>query len=459
MANIKFGRVVMKFTQYFTDASHTMCKRDIYPIPEEMEGAKRIDVSDVASVECFGGFGVALTGASCYCLSRMKKEERTELLRSIFTTEGLGLSVARLTIGSSDYSARLYSYDDVAGDTSLEHFSLALDEEYVIPMIKEIIEICPELYIFASPWSPPGWMKTGGGMCGGYMREEYIECYADYIIKYLSEYERHGIVVRALTPQNEPENSQFGRMPACIWHPDTEVRFVKILKEKLNALGMNTKVWMLDHAFNDWRRAKWQLDTYPELSEIADGVAFHYYGGNPEDTSPLREAYPQLEYHFTEAGPRLNDNYATDRCKWISVISRTLACGFSTFTGWNLMLDETGGPNIGPFMCGGLVTRSSISGELSYSGQYKAFSHISRAIKRGAAVYPVFIHENTSGLAAYPKHRESVVGIAAKNTDGSFALVLSNHHTEKRQLQFCYEGERYYIEMLPDSICSITDFT
>ena len=444
----------MRPIQYFTDASHTMCQKTLF-IAEEMEGAKQIEISDIPSNECFGGFGVALTGASCYNLSLMEKEERTAFLKSIFTEEGLGLSVARLSIGSSDYSAELYSYDDTPGDTALMDFSVSEDEKYIIPMIREVLEICPDLYIFASPWSPPGWMKTGGGMCGGYMRDEFIDCYADYIIKFIKEYEKHGIYVKAITPQNEPENSQFGRMPACIWHPDTEACFVLTLREKLDALGMDTKIWTLDHAFNDWRRARWQLDTYPALRDAADGVAFHYYGGNPEDTAPLREKYAGLEYHFTEAGPRLYDNYATDRCKWVTVISRTLACGFSTFTGWNLMLDEMGGPNIGPFMCGGLVTRDSQSGALSYSGQYKAFSHTARFIRPGARLYSVYVNEDMAGLHAYPKSREAVYGIAAENTDGSFVLCLSNHNNDKRQLQFTYGGERYYVEMMPDSVSSI----
>ncbi len=444
----------MRYVQYFTDPAHDHAKREVYQ-SMKMEGAKTVCFASEPNPRPFAGFGVALTASSCFNLSLMEADERRSFLESIYSDEGLGLSVIRVSIGSSDYSAELYSYDDVEGDIALEHFSVERDEKYVIPMIKEALAVRPDAYVFASPWSPPGWMKTGGGMCGGYMREEYIDCYADYIVRFLSEYEKRGIHISALTPQNEPENSQQGRMPACVWHPDTEARFVLALRRKLTEQGLDTKVWLLDHAFNDWQRVLWQLDIYEGLGEAAGGVAFHYYGGNIEDVRELCEKYPGLEYHFTEAGPRLYDNYFTDKCKWVNMMSRTMASGFSTFTGWNLMLDETGGPNIGPFMCGGLVTRNSQDGTLGYSGQYVAFSHVSRYIRPNAKVYPVTVSANASTMMFYPKAGEGVVGVCAENPDGSFVLVLSNHNTDKRQLQFERDGRWYYFEMPADSVCTI----
>ena len=118
----------------------------------------------------------------------MDEKERTEFLEGIYSKNGLNLSVARLTIGASDYSTRLYTYDDVPFDTELKHFSINKDREYIIPILKEILKIRPDIYFFASPWSPPGWMKTGGELCSGYMRAEFVNCYADYFIKYIKAY-------------------------------------------------------------------------------------------------------------------------------------------------------------------------------------------------------------------------------------------------------------------------------
>jgi glucosylceramidase len=110
-------------------------------------------------------------------------------------------------------------------------------------MIKEILAINPELYLFASPWSPPYWMKTGGSMCGGYMREQYLDCYADYLIKFIKAYAAHGIKVSALTPQNEPDTRQYGKMAACVWHPELEARFIGILRERLVKNGLEVMIW------------------------------------------------------------------------------------------------------------------------------------------------------------------------------------------------------------------------
>ena len=134
--------------------------------------------SDVVSND-FLGFGVAITGSSCYNLAQMDKEHRDSFLQSIYGKDGLGLSIGRLSVASSDYSPQVYSYDDVEGDTELKYFSVEKDEAYIIPMIKEILKINPELYLYASPWRPPAWMKTGGNIGGGVMRREFVDCYAE----------------------------------------------------------------------------------------------------------------------------------------------------------------------------------------------------------------------------------------------------------------------------------------
>ena len=198
-----------------------------------MGGAKTAQKVSGKMTTDFGGLGVAITGSSCYNLSKMSAGERRSFLEQIYGKSGLRLSVGRLSIGSSDYSAELYSYDDVKDDYDLQHFSIARDEEYIIPMIQEILAVNPDLRLFASPWSPPGWMKTGGSTCGGYMREEYVDCYARYVTKFILAYREHGIRIFAVTPQNEAETQQAGRMPACIWHPDIESKFALAFSLKI----------------------------------------------------------------------------------------------------------------------------------------------------------------------------------------------------------------------------------
>ena len=444
----------MKAKQILTDKNHYMTELEIFPALM-ISRANTLNIEANAN-ENFKGFGVAITGSSCYNLSIMKKNERKELLNKIYSDNGIGLSVGRLSIGSSDYSAEVYSYDDEPFDVELKYFSIERDKKYIIPMIKEILKIKPDLFLFASPWSPPGWMKTGGNMCGGYMREEFVECYADYIIKFLKAYDENGIKISAITPQNEPNTQQNGHMPACIWHPEIEAKFIKILRKRLDEEKLDVKIWMYDHVFSDADRVLWQLDNCESVKEACDGVAFHYYTGTIEETKKIKRAYPEKELHFTEAGPRLYDNYDTDWCKWGIMISKAIKCSYSSFTGWNLILNEMGGPNIGPFLCGGLVTRNTNGSELSYSGQYKAFEHIARYINENSKIYPVSAGEEYDlPMNVYPKANRDIEGFCIDNNDGKNILVLINPNTDKRQIQFNLNDTWWYAELTPESISTI----
>ena len=180
--------------QYFTNAAGQMQSRAVFTA-DTIPGSITAYPAQTPSTQGFYGFGVAITPSSCYLLAQMEPAKRTAFLQHIYGKDGLNLSVGRLCVGSSDYSAELYTYDDVPFDTELKHFSVERDEKYVIPMIKEILNIRPDLYLYSSPWSPPGWMKTGGSICGGHMREEFVECYADYIVKFVQAYAEHGIKI------------------------------------------------------------------------------------------------------------------------------------------------------------------------------------------------------------------------------------------------------------------------
>ncbi len=444
----------MQGIQIFTDKDHSCFVNEIFP-SESILGAQKLYVEDKVNTD-FNGFGVAITGSSCYELSLMEPKERTELLKKVYSKDGIGLTVGRLSIGSSDYSAELYSYDDVPFDTELKHFSIERDERYIIPMIKEILAINPDLYLFASPWSPPGWMKTEGMMCGGYMREAFVDCYADYIIKFIKAYESHGIKISAITPQNEPNTQQQGRMPACIWHPEIEAKFVKILRKKLDDNGMDVKIWLFDHSFYGTTRVLWQLDNTEGLAECCDSVAFHYYASCVEETQAITERYPDLKLQFTEGGPRLTDHYDTDWCKWGIMIAESLAGGYNSFTGWNLMLNEMGGPNIGPFWCGGLITRNSISGELSFSGQYKAFAHIAPYINKNSEIRPLTVGKYFGQpIHQYPKRNEAPVGFVIDNHDGKTVAVVINPNSEKYQTQLVLGSAMWYAELMPESISTL----
>lgn len=441
---------------FFTDKDHDRAIGELFPslhVPK----ATRLEILSEESTG-FLGFGVAITPSSCYELSLMEPHARRALIEDVFTEKGLNLSVARLCIGSSDYSPEIYSYDDVENDISLQHFSVKRDEKYIIPMIREILAVRSDLYIFASPWSPPYWMKTGGSMCGGYMREKYVDCYADYIIKFIKAYKDYGITVRAITPQNEPDNHHAGSMPGCLWNPETEAEFIKILKTKLSKKGLSVEVWMLDHAFEAIERVLWALENCEGLANTADAVAFHYYAGTVEQTRIVSEKYPRLSLHFTEGGPRLTDNYDTDFSKWVLMAVKALSCGYKSFTGWNLLLDEMGGPNVGPFLgiCGGLITRDSRSGELTYSGQYKALRHIAPFITPTSKIRPIITAPelNAPNISSYPQRKPPIEGVLIENGSKK-VCILVNPGEIGVQTEIKINGILYYLEMHKDSIFTL----
>src|ERR1051326_5191924 len=152
------------------------------------------------------GFGAAFTEASCYIFNQLAPEARDKLFRDLFHSEGMGFNVCRTCIGSSDYATRVYSYDEGEPDPVLTRFSIEHDRGYVLPILRAARKMNPNLFLFSSPWSPPGWMKANNSMLGGSMRRKYMSSYADYFLKFLRAYETEGVPVQAITVQNEVED-------------------------------------------------------------------------------------------------------------------------------------------------------------------------------------------------------------------------------------------------------------
>jgi glucosylceramidase len=361
------------------------------------------------------GFGGAFTDATCYTFNRLSPATREQLFHELFHPSEMGLSVGRICVGSSDYAAKLYSFDEGEPDPDLKRFSIEHDREYILPVLREARAANPDLFLFSTPWSPPGWMKFNGTMLGGAMRKHYLPVYARYYLKFLQEYAAEGVAVQALTTQNEVDTDQDGKMPACIWPQEYEIEFVRDhLGPLLESSGMRVKIWMLDHNYNLWGRAMCSLED-DKLRKYSNAIAWHGYDGTPDMMSKVHDAYPEAEMHWTEGGPDYTDTgYLTDWCKWAGTFSEVLRNWCSSITAWNLALDEHGQPNIGPFPCGGVVTIDSETREITRSGQYLALAHYARVIRRGARRF------DSQSAAADLEH------VALENPDGQQALVVTN---------------------------------
>jgi glucosylceramidase len=363
------------------------------------------------------GFGASLTDAACYTIQQLAPPARDELIEELFHPSKMGLNVCRICVGASDYSTKLYSFDEGEPDPELRRFSIEHDREYILPLLRQARQTNPDLFVFSSPWSPPGWMKFNGTMLGGSMRNYYLPVYAEYYRKFLEGYAAEGVPVQAVTTQNEVDTDQDGKMPACIWPQEYEIQFVRDhLGPLLAANGMAVKIWILDHNYDLWGRALCTLED-EKLRQYANAVAWHGYRGTPEMMSKVHDIYPEVEMHWTEGGPDYTDPaYLTDWCKWGGTFSAILGNWCRSITAWNLALDEHGRPNIGPFPCGGVVTIDSVTKEVRRSGQYWALAHYSRVIRRGARRF------DSESEAADLAH------VALKHPDGQQVLVVTNRH-------------------------------
>jgi glucosylceramidase len=406
--------------------------------------ASTVDVDSSKRFQSILGFGGAFTDASCYLLSRMEPSQRQALMDEFFGPQGLRLSVGRTCIGASDYSVTPYSFDDSpTPDPELKNFSIAHDRAYILPTLRDAANINPEMFLFSTPWSPPGWMKTGGSLLGGSMRKHYFDSYAQYFVKFLEAYKADGVHIAAVTTQNEVDTDQDGRMPASLWGQEYEASFIgDFLGPALRNASLDTKIWLLDHNYNLWGRAVDELSD-PHVSQFVDGVAWHGYVGTPDAMSKVHDVFPAKDTFWTEGGPDFTaPDYTTDWATWSGTYAGILKNWARCIVAWNFVLDEKGNPNIGPFSCGGVVTLDSKSQKITRSGQYWAFAHYSKAVRRGARVLAT--------NASLP----GVEHVAFLNPDGGYVLVLTNLG-EAREIDCRFEGKSLHLSLPKNSIITL----
>ncbi len=391
------------------------------------------------------GFGAALTDAACYTLHRLDPGPREQLFHELFHPSEMGLNVCRTCIGASDYSRTVFSYDEGALDLELTRFSIDHDREYILPCLQLGRLMNPDLFLFSSPWSPPGWMKSTGSMLGGTLHKKYYRPYATYFVKFLQAYAAAGVPVNAVTVQNEVDTDQDSNMPACMWGQEYEVEFVgRHLGPQLEKHGIPAKIWIIDHNYNLWGRAICELDD-AELNKYTDGVAWHGYLGTPDAMTRVHDAHPEKQAYWTEGGPAYTDpGYLTDWTKWAGMYAGILRNWARSITGWNLALDERGKPNIGPFSCGGMVMVHSQTKEITRSGQYWGFAHYSRAVKRGATRF------DSRGALEDGTH------VAFANPDGSKAVVLTNAGSSDKKVRLLLAGQMAEVNLPGDAVATLT---
>ncbi len=419
---------------------------------QPFENEVSVFVDPTKTYQQFLGIGAALTDASAETFARLPKEKQQEFLRACFDKEnGIGYTLARTNIHSCDFSSGSYTYV-TDGDKELKSFNIDHDKKYRIPFIKEAINAAGgKLMLYASPWSPPAWMKDNNDILhGGKLKAEFYQSWANYYPKFIKAYEKEGIPVWGITIQNEPMATQ--RWESCIYSAEEERDFLKnFLGPTMQKEGLaDKKIIVWDHNRDlIYQRAKTYFDD-PEAAKYAWGIGFHWYedwsGGQQmfDNVALVNKVYPDKNILFTEGCAESFDSTRYNRWSLGEEYGRSMIYDFNSgavgWTDWNILLDETGGPNHVKNFCFAPVHADTRSGKLIYTNSYYYIGHFSKFIKPGA-----------KRVISSPS-RSQLLTTAFKNEDGTVVVVVMNQGNSKTPFFLWIDGQAAETTALPHSI-------
>lgn len=434
------------------DQNKLLSREALVYLTRDSAVAPVIDVDESTRYQAMLGFGAAVTDAAAYLIQeKMTAEQREALLQDLFgRSSGIGLSFTRVPMGASDFSQRQYSYDDMpAGqsDSTLVHFSIDPDRADKLPVLKRALAINPQLTVMATPWSPPGWMKTTGSLIQGTLLSQWYDSFAQYFVKFIRAYAAEGVLVAAITVQNEP-NYEPGDYPGMRLDAPIRARVIgDHVGPALAAAGLNTQIWDWDH--------NWDLPQSP-TTVLADavahryvqGVAWHCYAGDVGAQAPVHDAYPEKDTYFTECS---GGDWATNFADNLVYNVGTLVIGTTrnwarSVALWNLALDEHDGPHMGGCgNCRGVVTITSTTGMYHRNVEYFALAHASRFVRPRAERIA-----STSGV-------DGMSTVAFRNADdGSKVLIVLNSGTAPHRFGVRSAGESFAYTLPATSVATFT---
>lgn len=396
------------------------------------------------------GFGASLTDSSTWLLkNQLSDSKRNETLQNLFGKNGIGLSLLRQPIGSTDFAWESWSFSDTYNqqdDFSLNSFSLWREDAYIRPVLNEALKIGNgRIKLFASPWSPPSWMKTGKnlfGNLGGSLRSDCYNVYADYFVKYLKENINRSSEIFAVTIQNEPFYAP--NYPGMIMDETEQINFIKNnLGPKLNQANLKTKIIVHDHNY-DYDGYNHANKVTSETLDYVSGAGFHHYTTEPESSIlEYKKRNQNKDIWITEAGfgrwigsGSDNDQFQTQ----MSELIRTCRFWSKGFIMWNVALDEKSHPNIiGDFNSNqGLLTiRSDVKDNVNYERGYYSLGHFSKFVDLNA----VRINTNTFS--------DNIENVAFLNKDNTIVLVVLNKQNQLRKIKIKWRNLSFEADLPP----------
>lgn len=392
-----------------------------------------ITVDDGKAFQTIDGYGFTLTGGSAMHIIRMDPAPRAGLLRELFATDStnIGTSYLRLSIGASDLNERVFSYNDLPPgetDPEMKRFDLGPDRADVIPVLKEILAINPEIKLMGSPWSAPTLMKTTNDTRGGSLKPEFHDAYARYFVKYIQAMKAEGIRIDAITVQNEPLHP--GNNPSMFMSAQQQATFIKrSLGPACAAAKLDTKIIIYDHNC-DHPEYPLAILNDPAAAKYVDGSAFHLYAGKIDALSKVHDAHPDKNIYFTEQWVGAPGNLP----KELTFHVRELIIGATrnwsrTVLEWNLAANSRWEPHTDRGGCTRCLGAVTIDGnKVTRNPAYYIIAHAAKFVRPGS----VRIASNT--LPTLPN-------VAFKTPNGRHVLIVLNNSAAQQSFNISHQGK------------------
>lgn len=392
-----------------------------------------ITIDTTKTFQTIDGFGNCLTGGSATLLNRMDNANRGQILKELFATDAknIGISYLRISIGASDLSDHLFTYDEMPSgqtDVNMARFSLETEKADLIPVLKEILAINPDIKIMGSPWSAPTWMKTNNSFKGGSLKPEYFDAYAKYFVKYIQEMKAGGITIDAITIQNEPLHP--GNNPSMYMPAADQADFIKkSLGPAFTSANIKTKIIVYDHNA-DRIDYPLQILNDPEAARYVDGSAFHLYGGTIDELSKVHNTFPAKNLYFTEQWIGAPGNLAADLAWHV----RTLIIGGTrnwcrNMLEWNLAADPKYDPHTTDGGCDQCLGTITINGNaVTRNPAYYILAHAAKFVRPGS----VRIDSNLPG---------NLPNVAFRTPDGKKVLIVLNDNSSVQNFNIKFKDK------------------
>lgn len=391
-----------------------------------------ITVDESQTYQTMDGFGYTLTGGSASLINAMGAAEQAALLKELFSTDGdgIGVSYLRVSIGASDLSASTFTYNDLSSgqtDVNLANFNINPDKTDLIPVLKKILAINPNIKILGSPWSAPVWMKTNTSFIGGKLKSEHYATYAQYFVKYIQAMKAEGITIDAITIQNEPLNPY--NNPSMVMEAAEQASFIKNnLGPAFRTANISTKIVLYDHNAD---RPDYPISILNDnaVKAFVDGSAFHLYGGSIDRLSEVHTAHPDKAIYFTEQWVQSPGPFPGN-LQWHmeNLIIGAPRNWSRNVLEWNLAADPSNNPHTpgGCTECLGAITINGSS--VTRNIAYYVIAHASKFVRPGA----VRIASNTPS---------NLPNVAFKNADGKKVLIVQNKSTDDQSFNIKFNNK------------------